>query len=60
MKRMRRILRRKTRARRCMRRRWLAVKLIPPEVLEEARREAAGKSQERGVGYIGAAIIILF
>lgn len=39
---------------------WLAVKLIPSEVLEEARREAAGKGQERGVGYIGAAIIILF
>lgn len=38
---------------------WLAVKLIPPEVLEEARREAAGKSGERGVGYIGAAVIII-
>lgn len=38
---------------------WLAVKLIPPGVLEEARREAADKGQERGVGYIGAAIIIL-
>lgn len=38
---------------------WLAVKLIPPEVLEEARREAAGKSGERGVGYFGAVIIVL-
>jgi len=38
---------------------WLAVKLIPPEVLEEARREAAGKSQERSAGYVGAVIILL-
>ena len=37
---------------------WLAVKLIPLEVLEEARREAAGKGQERGVGYFGAVIVI--
>lgn len=26
---------------------WLAVRLIPPEVLDEARRAAAGKGQER-------------
>jgi hypothetical protein len=38
---------------------WLAVKLIPPEVLEEARKEAAGKSRERGVGYVGAVLIVL-
>lgn len=37
---------------------WLAVQLIPPEVLVEARREAAGKGQERSVGYVGAAIIV--
>ena len=37
---------------------WLAVKLIPPEVLEEARKEAAGKSRERGVGYVGAVLIV--
>ena len=37
---------------------WLVVKLIPPEVLEEARREAAGKDQERSVGYFGAVIVI--
>ncbi|MBI3168286.1 MAG: DUF1232 domain-containing protein [Chloroflexi bacterium] len=38
---------------------WLAVQLIPPEVLAEARREAAGKGQERSVGYVGAAVIVL-
>ncbi len=46
---------------------WLAVKLIPPEVLEEARRAAAGKElalsrskgHERGVEYVGAALVIL-
>ena len=46
---------------------WLAVKLIPPEVLEEARRAAADKGAEslrrassrRGMGYVGAAVIIL-
>jgi uncharacterized membrane protein YkvA (DUF1232 family) len=37
---------------------WLAVKLIPPEVLDEARRDAAGKSGERGVGYVGAVLIV--
>jgi uncharacterized membrane protein YkvA (DUF1232 family) len=38
---------------------WLAVKLIPPEVMEEARREVAGKGQERGVGYVGAGMVVL-
>lgn len=38
---------------------WLAVKLIPPEVLDEARREAAGKGQERSAGVVGAVIIVI-
>lgn len=38
---------------------WLAVKLIPLEALEEARREAAGKNWEGGAGYAGAAAILL-
>lgn len=38
---------------------WLAVKLIPPEVLEEARKEAAGKGQARRVGYVGAVMVVL-
>ena len=38
---------------------WLAVRLIPPEVLEEARVTAATKSLDRRVGYLGAAIIVL-
>ncbi len=39
---------------------WLAVKLIPPEVLAEARVTAATQGVGGRVGAIGAAIIILF
>ncbi len=38
---------------------WLAVKLIPPEVLDEARKTVATYSFDRRVGYIGMAFIIL-
>ena len=38
---------------------WLAVRLIPPEVLEEARGKVPGSSVERSVGYIGAASIVI-
>jgi len=38
---------------------WLAVRLIPPEVLEEARGKVAGSGLERGVGIIGAVIVVL-
>jgi uncharacterized membrane protein YkvA (DUF1232 family) len=38
---------------------WLAVRLIPPEVLEEARAMAATRSVDRRVGIIGATLIIL-
>ena len=38
---------------------WLAVKLIPPEALEEARRTASTQSFDRRVGYIGMAVILL-
>lgn len=39
---------------------WLAVKLVPAEVLEEAREKAKqAKGPERSVGYIGVAVIIL-
>jgi len=37
---------------------WLAVRLIPPEVLEEARGKVATSGLDRSVGYIGAGIII--
>ena len=36
----------------------LAIRLIPPEVLEEARGKATNSSVERRVGYVGLAIII--
>jgi uncharacterized membrane protein YkvA (DUF1232 family) len=38
---------------------WLAVRMIPPGVLEEARKTAAAHSFDRRVGYVGMAIIIL-
>ena len=37
----------------------LAIKLIPPEVLEEARKTAAAQGFDRRVGYVGMALIIL-
>jgi uncharacterized membrane protein YkvA (DUF1232 family) len=37
---------------------WLAVRLIPPEVLEEARAAAASRDVDRSVGKVGAVIII--
>jgi uncharacterized membrane protein YkvA (DUF1232 family) len=38
---------------------WLAVRLIPPEVLEEARETAATRDIDGSLGKVGAAIIIL-
>jgi uncharacterized membrane protein YkvA (DUF1232 family) len=38
---------------------WLAVRLIPPEVLAEARATAATRDLDRSVGKFGAVIIIL-
>ncbi len=37
---------------------WLAVRMIPPEVLEEARGKVAASGLDRRVGYIGAVIIV--
>ncbi len=37
----------------------LAVKLIPPEVMEEARLTASAKNPERSVGWVGTVVIIL-
>jgi uncharacterized membrane protein YkvA (DUF1232 family) len=37
---------------------WLAVRLIPPEVMEEARAAAATRGMDARVGKIGAVIII--
>jgi hypothetical protein len=37
---------------------WLAVSLIPPEVLEEARATTAARDIDRSVGKVGAVIII--
>ena len=37
----------------------LAIRLIPVEVLEDARKEAADSSVERSVGYVGAGIIVV-
>jgi len=38
---------------------WLAVRLIPPEVLEEARVTVATRDVDRSAGRVGAVIIIL-
>ena len=38
---------------------WLAVRLIPPQVLEEARATAATQKPDRRIGVAGAAIILL-
>ena len=38
---------------------WLAVRLIPAEVLEEARATAATQGIDRRVGIMGAGIILL-
>jgi uncharacterized membrane protein YkvA (DUF1232 family) len=38
---------------------WLAVHLIPAQVMEEARAKAATRSVDRDVGRVGAMIIIL-
>src|SRR5215216_7269233 len=37
---------------------WLAVRLIPPEVLKEARVTAAIQGVDRSVGRVGAVIIV--
>ena len=37
----------------------LALRLIPPEVMEEARKTVATQGVGRGVGYVGAGIIII-
>ena len=37
----------------------LAVRLIPAEVLEEARGKVAGSGLERSVGYFGAAVTVI-
>src|SRR5512135_2251852 len=38
---------------------WLAIRLIPPEVLEQARATAAAASLDRKAGWLGAAFILL-
>ena len=38
---------------------WLAVRLIPPDVLKETRAIAATQTLDRRVGIVGAGIIIL-
>lgn len=37
---------------------WLAVKLIPAEVLEDARGKVATSRVERSVGFVGAGLIV--
>jgi uncharacterized membrane protein YkvA (DUF1232 family) len=38
---------------------WLAVRLIPPEVMSEARTAAATHSADRRAGRVGAVLIVL-
>jgi uncharacterized membrane protein YkvA (DUF1232 family) len=38
---------------------WLAVRMIPPEVLAEARDKVAASGVERSVGYIGAGMVVM-
>jgi uncharacterized membrane protein YkvA (DUF1232 family) len=38
---------------------WLAVRLIPPEVMAEARAAAASTNADKSVGRVGAALIVL-
>ena len=38
---------------------WLAVRLIPPEVLAEARAKAATQDLDKSIGKIGAVLIVL-
>lgn len=38
---------------------WLAIRLIPPEVLAEARAEAATHQIDKRTGILGATLIIL-
>jgi uncharacterized membrane protein YkvA (DUF1232 family) len=38
---------------------WLAVRLIPPEVLAEARTTAATRGFDKRVGIVGAVVIIV-
>jgi uncharacterized membrane protein YkvA (DUF1232 family) len=38
---------------------WLAIRMIPAEVLAEARAAAATHSADRSVGKIGAVIVVL-
>ena len=37
---------------------WLAIRMVPPEVLVEARETAATQGAEGSVGKVGAAIIV--
>lgn len=38
---------------------WLTVRLLPPEVLAEARAAAATREADRSAGKVGAALIVL-
>ena len=38
---------------------WLAVRLIPPDVMADARAAAAARSVDRNAGKVGAVLIIL-